>query len=66
MIAHRLSTVRDATRIIVLDGGHVAAQGTHEELLRKSPLYGRMCMRLFLGRALDEEASVDQLLRATS
>jgi ATP-binding cassette subfamily B protein/subfamily B ATP-binding cassette protein MsbA len=66
VIAHRLSTVRDATRIAVLDGGRVAAQGTHGELLRTSTLYRRMCQRLFVGQSLEDEASVDQLLRATS
>ncbi|HLZ07142.1 MAG TPA: ABC transporter ATP-binding protein, partial [Chloroflexota bacterium] len=39
VIAQRISTVRNADLIIVLEGGRVAAQGTHEELLRDSPLY---------------------------
>lgn len=42
MIAHRLSTVTGADRIIVLDSGRVAEQGTHEELSRAGGLYERM------------------------
>lgn len=42
MIAHRLSTVTRADRIIVLDGGQVAEEGTHEELIEKSGLYAHM------------------------
>ena len=42
MIAHRLSTVVGADRIIVLDSGHVEEQGTHEELLAANGLYARM------------------------
>lgn len=42
MIAHRLSTVTGADKIIVLDGGQVAEEGTHEELIEKSGLYEHM------------------------
>jgi ABC-type multidrug transport system fused ATPase/permease subunit len=46
VIAHRLSTVRDADRIIVLERGRVVAQGTHESLLQDSELYRRLALQL--------------------
>jgi len=42
MIAHRLSTVVGADRIIVLDSGHVVEEGTHKELAASGGLYSRM------------------------
>ena len=39
IIAHRISAVRKADKIIVLDGGKVCEEGTHEELLAKGGLY---------------------------
>ncbi len=42
VIAHRLSTLTDSDDIIVIDQGRVAAQGTHGELLKASPLYKSM------------------------
>jgi ATP-binding cassette subfamily B protein len=44
-IAHRLSTVIDADRIVVLDGGRVAEEGSHAELLRRNGLYADMWAR---------------------
>ena len=43
-IAHRLSTLRNANRIIVLDKGTVAEEGTHEELMRKGGIYFGLVM----------------------
>ncbi|HEY9855544.1 MAG TPA: hypothetical protein V6D05_07395, partial [Stenomitos sp.] len=48
VIAQRFSTVRDADRILVLDGGKLAAQGTHEELLESCPLYADILGAQFL------------------
>ena len=42
VIAQRISTVRDADLILVLDGGEIAAMGTHEELLSTSELYNEI------------------------
>lgn len=47
-IAHRLSTLRRADRIVVLRDGRVEAAGPHEELLRRSPTYRTLCEHQFL------------------
>ena len=50
IIAHRLATIRDAQRIAVFERGRIVATGTHEELLRRSPLYARLASLQFRDR----------------
>ncbi len=47
VIAHRLSTVREADQILVIDDGQVVERGTHEELLAKGGTYSRLHARQF-------------------
>ena len=47
VIAHRLATVRNADRIIVLENGKIVGQGTHAQLMKKSPLYSKLAKLQF-------------------
>jgi ATP-binding cassette, subfamily B, bacterial len=47
VIAHRLATVQQADRIVVLEQGRIVAQGRHAELLLSSPLYAQLAALQF-------------------
>jgi ATP-binding cassette, subfamily B, bacterial MsbA len=55
VVAHRLSTVRGATRIIVLDQGRIVEAGTHEELLAVNGLYRKLYELQFAGEEQEIE-----------
>jgi ATP-binding cassette subfamily B protein len=47
VIAHRLSTVKDAARVVVLDQGKIVQSGTHQSLVGEEGLYRRLVERQF-------------------
>ena len=57
VVAHRLSTVRDADRIVVLDRGRVVEQGRHDELMARAGTYRRLVEHQVIA---DAELKVDQ------
>src|ERR1700712_2153935 len=62
-IAHRLRTIYDSDLIIVLKDGHVAEQGTHEQLIDKGGVYSELWSAqemLFTDDSQDEDSSSDQ------
>ncbi|MGE5680682.1 MAG: ABC transporter ATP-binding protein [Bacillota bacterium] len=54
IISHRISTVKDADKIFVLDKGVIAEQGTHEELIQKQGIYADLHFKQLLEKELEE------------
>ena len=59
VIAHRLSTVREADQILVLEKGSIVERGTHDELVAKGGLYSDLYNRQDLTGAANQDSSVD-------
>ncbi|GMV84043.1 MAG: ABC transporter permease [Planctomycetota bacterium] len=62
VIAHRLSTVVGADKIVVMDKGEIVEMGTHDELLRKSNAYYRLFMEQY-GKASFSDATIEAIGR---
>ena len=43
IVSQRVSSIRGADKIVVLDDGHIVGMGTHGQLLRECPVYGEIC-----------------------
>ena len=56
VVAHRISTVKDADEILVLDDGRIVERGSHSELLLRRGRYAQMYRR----QLLEEELEVDE------
>jgi ATP-binding cassette, subfamily B, multidrug efflux pump len=54
LIAHRISTVKDADHILVMDEGQIVEQGDHDSLVAQDGIYGEMFRRQHLAAELDE------------
>ncbi|MCA9756121.1 MAG: ABC transporter ATP-binding protein, partial [Candidatus Eisenbacteria bacterium] len=60
LIAHRISTVRQADRIVVLQAGRIAESGTHDELVEMGGIYADMARRQALSDALEGDTAGDE------
>ena len=57
VVAHRLSTIRHAELVLVLDHGHIVERGTHEQLLAKAGVYAQLYQRFTRAQAAESPES---------
>ena len=60
IVAHRLSTIGLADRVVLLDRGAIIADGTHAELLESSPLYVEVLSQVEENERLEAEGMMDR------
>jgi ATP-binding cassette subfamily B protein len=66
VIAHRLSTVRNADQLLVLEDGEIVERGTHQELLDRNGAYHRLYMRQFLRPDAETTAATNGTTQPTA
>ncbi|WP_119393237.1 ABC transporter transmembrane domain-containing protein [Salinibius halmophilus] len=66
IIAHRLATVKNVDRILLLQDGELKAQGSHNELMQSSELYAKLASLQFNEQATPEKPDLDQKVVANS
>jgi len=59
IISHRVSAVMDADKVLVLEGGRVVQEGTHDDLISMEGTYARLLKRQLLEQNLEEELAAD-------